>query len=91
MSVLSFPRIYFRGFMEWDPCTFNNNGWQAFQTYDATNAGLNWSFLATQNPPITPDNFTVSNPYSRACVFTTPKTTHRSRCRKRTIRHVGPN
>ena len=29
MSVLSFPRIYFKGFMEWDPCTFNNNDWNA--------------------------------------------------------------
>jgi hypothetical protein len=58
MSVLSFPRIYFKGFMEWDPCTFNNNDWQEFQTYDAANAALNWSFLATQG--ITPDNFTTT-------------------------------
>lgn len=57
MSVLSFPRIYFKGFMEWDPCTFNNNDWQAFQTYDPTNAALNWEFLKTQTPPITPENF----------------------------------
>jgi hypothetical protein len=59
MSVLSFPRIYFQGFIGWDPCTFNNNDWQAFPTYDATNAALNWSFLATQGPPggITPANF----------------------------------
>jgi hypothetical protein len=57
MSVLSFPRIYFKGNAEWDPCTFNNNDWQAFQTYDATNAALNWPFLATQKPPITPGNF----------------------------------
>jgi hypothetical protein len=63
MSVLSFPRIYFKGFMEWDPCTFNNDDWQAFLTYDPTNAALNWPFLATQaitpsNPQgITPDNF----------------------------------
>ena len=59
MSVLSFPRIYFQGFCGWDPCTFNNNDWQAFPTYDATNAALNWSFLATQGPPggITPENF----------------------------------
>jgi hypothetical protein len=63
MSVLSFPRIYFKGFMQWDPCTFNNNDWQEFQTYDAANAALNWSFLATQavtpqNPDgITPQNF----------------------------------
>ena len=55
MSVLSFPRIYFQGFMEWDPCTFNNNDWQEFPTYDGVNAALNWPFLATQN--ITPQNF----------------------------------
>jgi hypothetical protein len=55
MSVLSFPRIYFQGFMEWDPCTFNNNDWQEFPTYDGVNATLNWPFLATQN--ITPQNF----------------------------------
>jgi len=66
MSVLSFPRIYFKGFMEWDPCTFNNNDWAAFPTYDGTNAALNWPFLATQavtpsNPQgITPDNFTTT-------------------------------
>ena len=64
MSVLSFPRIYFKGFMEWDPCTFNNNDWTAFPTYDATNAALNWSFLSGQGPQvppgITPDNFTTT-------------------------------
>jgi len=64
MSVLSFPRIYFKGYMEWDPCTFNNNDWQAFPTYDATNAALNWPFLATQGaqvpPGITPANFTTT-------------------------------
>jgi len=58
MSVLSFPRIYFKGYMEWDPCTFNNNDWQEFPTYDATNAALNWEFLATQG--ITPENFTTT-------------------------------
>jgi hypothetical protein len=63
MSVLSFPRIYFKGFIGWDPCTFNNNDWQEFQTYDPVNAALNWPFLATQaatpqNPDgITPQNF----------------------------------
>lgn len=64
MSVLSFPRIYFKGYMEWDPCTFNNNDWQAFPTYDGANAALNWSFLATQGaqvpPGITPDNFSTT-------------------------------
>ncbi|HEX3581834.1 MAG TPA: hypothetical protein VH087_08725 [Thermoanaerobaculia bacterium] len=55
MSVLSFPRIYFQGFMQWDPCTFNNNDWQAFQTYDGVNAALNWPFLETEG--ITQQNF----------------------------------
>jgi hypothetical protein len=55
MSVLSFPRIYFKGFLGWDPCTFNNNDWMAFQTYDSVNAALNWSFLETQG--ITQQNF----------------------------------
>lgn len=55
MSVLSFPRIYFKGYIGWDPCTFNNNDWQQFQTYDAANAELNWDFLASQG--VTPENF----------------------------------
>lgn len=58
MSVLSFPRIYFKGFMEWDPCTFNNNDWAAFPTYDPVAAAFNWSFLETQG--ITPENFTTA-------------------------------
>ncbi len=65
MSVLSFPRLYFKGNIGWDPCTFNNNDFQAFQTYDATNAALNWSFLKTLTPPITQDNFkTTFRPWS---------------------------
>lgn len=60
MSVLSFPRIYFKGFMEWDPCTFNNNDWNAFQTYNPTDVALNWSFLAGLDPPITPANFATT-------------------------------
>ena len=55
MSVLSFPRIYFKGFMSWDPCTLNNNDWQEFPTYDGANAALNWSFLSGQG--ITQSNF----------------------------------
>jgi hypothetical protein len=58
MSVLSFPRIYFKGFLQWDPCTFNNNDWQEFQTYDGANAALNWSFLKKHG--VTPDNFTTT-------------------------------
>ena len=66
MSVLSFPRIYFSGYMEWDPCTFNNNDWEEFQTYDTTNAALNWEFLKTVDPPITPANFTTTfRPWAR--------------------------
>lgn len=57
MSVLSFPRLYFKGYMEWNPCTFNNNDWSKFQTYDATHAALNWSYLAQLTPPITQANF----------------------------------
>jgi hypothetical protein len=63
MSVLSFPRIYFKGYIEWDPCTFNNNDWLQFPTYDAAYAALNWSFLASQGqvpPGITPDNYATT-------------------------------
>jgi hypothetical protein len=55
MSVLSFPRIYFKGFMEWDPCTFNNNDWAFFPTYDPVAAALNWEYLSTQR--IFPEDF----------------------------------
>jgi hypothetical protein len=43
MSVLSFPRIYFRGFMCWDPPTGNNN--DQFPTYAYDKAALNWNYL----------------------------------------------
>ena len=54
MSVLTVPRIFFRGFSEWNPATTNNN--DQWPTYDFVNAALNWSFLATQDPPITRQN-----------------------------------
>ena len=57
MSVLSFPRIFFKGYASWDPCTFNNNDFAKFPTFNAAQAALNWPFLAIQDPPITPDNF----------------------------------
>jgi hypothetical protein len=57
MSVLSFPRIFFKGYVSWDPCTFNNNDFAKFPTYNAAQAALNWPFLAIQDPPITPENF----------------------------------
>ena len=55
MSVLSFPRIYFQGYMEWDVCTSNNNDY--LPVYDAANAALDWQFLGLLQPPITPENF----------------------------------
>src|SRR5215213_9843692 len=54
MSVLSFPRIYFNGFMEWSPNTANNNDY--LPTYNAADAILNWDFLGQQTPPIDPAN-----------------------------------
>src|ERR1700738_3877699 len=63
MSLFSFPRIYFKGYISWDPCTFNNNDWQEFPTYDAAQAALNWKFLTTQGPRpdgIAPTNFTTT-------------------------------
>jgi hypothetical protein len=59
-----------------------------------------WGFTAggILHPEIATEENQVEKPSKRAesfgkqaCVFTTPKTTHRSRCRKRTIRHVDPN
>jgi hypothetical protein len=65
MSVLSFPRIYFNGYASWDPCTFNNNDWSQFPTWDAAQVALNWPFLATQDPPVTQENFTTTfRPYA---------------------------
>jgi hypothetical protein len=65
MSVLSFPRIYFKGYTSWDPCTFNNNDFAKFPTYNGAQAALNWPFLAIQNPPVTRDNFTKTfRPYA---------------------------
>jgi hypothetical protein len=65
MSVLSFPRIFFKGYASWDPCTFNNNDFAKFPTFNAAQAALNWPFLAIQDPPITPDNFRqIFRPYA---------------------------
>lgn len=43
MSVLSYPRIFFQGFMCWDPPTGNNN--DEFPTYAYDKAELNWCYL----------------------------------------------
>ena len=66
MSVLSFPRIYFKGWMQWDPCTVNNNDY--LFTYDGARASLNWPFLVTTGPAggITQQNFqTTFRPWLR--------------------------
>ncbi len=55
MSVLSFPRIFFTGFMCWDPATGNNNDY--FPTYDDEQAALNWAFFKQNKINITPTNF----------------------------------
>jgi hypothetical protein len=43
MSVLSYPRIFFQGFMCWDPPTGNNN--DQFPTYAYDKVALNWAYL----------------------------------------------
>ncbi|HKI06036.1 MAG TPA: hypothetical protein VKK31_28920 [Thermoanaerobaculia bacterium] len=55
MSVLSFPRIYFQGFVEWNPNTTNNNDY--VPAYDIADAVLDWDFLGQQSPPVTQQNF----------------------------------
>jgi hypothetical protein len=55
MSVLSYPRIFFTGFMCWDPATGNNNDY--FPTYDDEQVALNWAFFQQSGIDITPDNF----------------------------------
>ncbi|HXU33046.1 MAG TPA: hypothetical protein VN851_20965 [Thermoanaerobaculia bacterium] len=75
MSVLSFPRLYFQGYMEWDVCTSNNNDY--LPVYDAANAALDWQFLGLLDPPITPDNFRDTfrpwaiEPYDDSCPIST--------------------
>jgi hypothetical protein len=44
MSVLSFPRIYFSGYMAWDPATANNNDY--LPVSDGPNASLDWGYLS---------------------------------------------
>ena len=54
MSVLNFPRIYFKGEIGWNPPTGNNN--DVFPFYNARDVTLNWEFLASQGiTPTTPN------------------------------------
>lgn len=55
MSVLSFPRVYFKGFMCWDPATANNNDY--FPTYDDVRVALNWDFFRTHEIDINTENY----------------------------------
>lgn len=78
MSVLSFPRIYFAGYMEWNVDTANNNDY--VPVYDGANAALDWDYLNTLSTPITPENFQtqfqpwVITPTEDACPPSQPST-----------------
>jgi hypothetical protein len=84
MSVLSFPRIYFSGYMEWNVDTANNNDYVPI--YDGANAALDWDYLGTLNPPITPANFQttfrpwVIQPTEDACPPTPPPSSNQDTC-----------
>ncbi|MFC5722242.1 hypothetical protein ACFP1Z_18930 [Streptomyces gamaensis] len=52
MSVLSVPRLFFKGAATWTPATGNNN--DQWPVYDFVNNELNWPFLEQYG--ITPDN-----------------------------------
>ncbi|HEX2046445.1 MAG TPA: hypothetical protein VHF27_01695 [Acidimicrobiales bacterium] len=54
MSVLSVPRIYFKGQASWNPATANNN--DQWMTFDTVKAELDWGFLGSQHPPISAEN-----------------------------------
>lgn len=84
MSVLSFPRIYFNGYMQWNVDTTNNNDY--VPVYDAADAALDWAYLATMEPPITPSNFQeafrpwVVKPTGDSCPPTPPPAVNQDNC-----------
>ena len=84
MSVLSFPRIYFNGYMQWNVDTTNNNDYVPL--YDAADAALDWAYLATMEPPITPANFQeafrpwVVKPTSDSCPPSQPPPPNQDNC-----------
>ena len=84
MSVLSFPRIYFNGYMQWNVDTTNNNDY--VPVYDAADAALDWAYLATMEPPITPANFQeafrpwVVKPTGDSCPPTPPPPVNQDNC-----------
>lgn len=93
MSVLSFPRIYFNGTMQWNVDTTNNNDF--VPVYDAADAALDWAYLATQEPPITPSNFQqvfrpwVVKPTSDSCPPTPPPAVTQDNCQDDPTCHMA--
>lgn len=84
MSVLAFPRLYFNGYMQWNVDTTNNNDY--VPVYDAADAALDWAYLATMEPPITPSNFQeafrpwVVKPTSDSCPPSPPGQPNQDNC-----------
>lgn len=84
MSVLAFPRLYFNGYMQWNVDTTNNNDY--VPVYDAADAALDWAYLATMEPPITPSNFQsafrpwVVKPTSDSCPPSDPGQPNQDNC-----------
>jgi hypothetical protein len=84
MSVLAFPRLYFNGTMQWNVDTTNNNDY--VPVYDAADAALDWAYLATMEPPITPSNFQeafrpwVVKPTSDSCPPSSPGQPNQDNC-----------
>lgn len=84
MSVLAFPRLHFNGTMQWNVDTTNNNDY--VPVYDAADAALDWAYLATMEPPITPSNFQeafrpwVIKPTSDACPPSQPGQPNQDNC-----------
>lgn len=84
MSVLSFPRLYFNGYMQWNVDTTNNNDYVPL--YDAADAALDWAYLATMEPPITPANFQeafrpwVVKPTGDSCPPSPPPAVNQDNC-----------
>ncbi|MES1240913.1 MAG: hypothetical protein ABUT39_04780 [Acidobacteriota bacterium] len=84
MSVLAFPRLYFNGTMQWNVDTTNNNDYVPL--YDAADAALDWAYLATMEPPITPSNFQeafrpwVVKPTGDSCPPSPPPPVNQDNC-----------
>lgn len=91
MSVLSFPRLYFKGHMGWDPCTANNNDY--LPAYATAEAGLDWDYLATQG--VTPENFRTTfrpwamNAHTDACPPSEPGSVTVDNCADNATCHMG--